>query len=412
MSVAKELFFLGVSFRTAPAAVREALSFNAAEATALFDSAKVEMPEREVVVVSTCNRTEFYLAAAPNGGVPETWLRHLRKARPQAPIFRKECHLYQMQGMAAVNHLFRVACGLDSAILGDAQILGQVKQALGDAGRRGSLGGYLHRVFDQALAVGKRARRETAISSGAAGIGSALAGLVVSRLTPRPETAPTVLIVGAGETARSITRHLSKRGAWCFLFINRTEEKARELAIQYGGNSRSWSEMETALNEADLVITATSSPQPLLRRELLEGVVRKRLPRPLLIVDAGLPRNIEPGAALELIEIDQIRGQREITLGLRQTAVPVVERNIDDELQSWAAWKASRPVEEAIKQLYLDAAHHRGELSRQVATTTVVPLDQADHMVWHSLRKVLHSHARRLRGLGPGPGRAMVTRRT
>jgi glutamyl-tRNA reductase len=409
MLESKELYLLGVSFRTAPAAVREALSFAENDLRSLLHAAVVQMPAREAVVVSTCNRTEFYLAAAPDSGAVEAWMAHLRQIRPNAPILRKECHLYQLQGTAVANHLFRVACGLDSAILGDAQILGQVKESLRIASSCGSLGRYLHRVFDQAREAGKRARRETAISSGAAGIGSALAGLVVSRHALRPDDSSTVLIIGAGETAQSITRHLTKRGSWRFLFLNRTEAKAHELANQYGGSARPWTDLEISLAEADIVVAATAAPQPLLSRHLLESVVRERSKRPLLVVDAGLPRNVEPGAQVDLIDIDAIREQQEKTRGIREAAVPAVEKIIEEELRAWISWQAARPLEETIKRLYQHATHHRREMARQLAGSNVMALDQADRIVWRSLRHTLHLHVRQLRELGTEPGKALMT---
>lgn len=409
MSASKELYLLGVSFRTAPAAVREGLSFAKREIHALLAAAKARMPEREAVVVSTCNRTEFTLAAPPESRAVEDWFALLRQIRPNTQILRKDCSLYQLQGAAVADQLFRVACGLDSAILGDAQILGQMKESLRIASVCGSLGKYLHRVYDQALEAGKRARRETAISSGAAGIGSALASLVVNRLNPRSDDPPTVLMIGAGETAQNVLRQLTKRGSWRFRFLNRTEAKADAMAKQYGGSARPWSDLKASLVDADIVVVAVSAPQPLLGRHLLEEAMRERNQRPLLVVDAGLPRNVEPGTRVNLIDIDAIREQQEKTLSIRQAAVPAVEAIIETELRQWKNWQASRPLEEAIKHLFQQAAHHRRELSRQLVASNTITADQADRLVWHSLRRVLHSHVQRLREFGTKRERDLVT---
>jgi len=399
MPETKEMYLLGVSFRTAPAAVREALSFSDAELRLLLQTARTEMPAREAVVLSTCNRTEFYLAAPPDVGAVNDWLARLRRMRPNAPILRDECHRYQAQGIDVIKHLSRVACGLDSAILGDSQILGQVRRSVAIASSSGSLGAYLQRAFVLALSTGKRARHETAIGTGAVGIGSAIADLLIGRVRLNADAPTKIFIMGAGETARNVAYHLAKRQLGRLFFANRTEVRAQEVANQYGGDVRSWAAIREAVIEADIVIAATSATQPLLSRDLLQHAKGERPQRPLLVIDAGIPRNVEPGAPVELIDIDGVREQQEKTLSVRHAAVPHVDRIIDEEVQTWSAWHSSRPIEQSIKQLYLDAAHCRREMARHVAFSRLMPLDQADRIVWKSLRQVLHIHARRLRSL-------------
>jgi len=227
MEDTKGLHLLGVSFRTAPVAVREALSFNRSQAAALLHDATAEMPGLEAVVLSTCNRTECYLAVPPDREAVANWLTYLRRVRPWAPILRSDCLCYELQDTAAARHLFGVACGLDSAILGDVQILSQVKASLQVAAESGTLGSTLQRVFSQAVHAGKRARRETPIGQGAASVGSVLAAMLAERfITQQVGDGIHILIIGAGEAARNIGQHIAKRQLGTVTFINRTDVQA------------------------------------------------------------------------------------------------------------------------------------------------------------------------------------------
>jgi len=168
---------LGVSYRSAPLAVRETLSFDADQAASLLRELATEEPELQAAVLSTCNRTEFYLMSQPAARAKDVLFGVLRRLRPYASIFQSDCRRYEHAGADAVCHLFRVVCGLDSAVLGDVQILSQAKECRNIAAQSGTLGKHLNKAFDLALALGKRARSETNISVGNASIGSAIAGI-------------------------------------------------------------------------------------------------------------------------------------------------------------------------------------------------------------------------------------------
>jgi glutamyl-tRNA reductase len=403
MGDSKDLHLLGVSFRTAPVAVRESLSFNRSEAAALLQGPVARGPELEALVLSTCNRTEFYLAAPREAGAVETMLAHLRRIRPQAPILRSDCLRYQASGAEAARHLFRVACGLDSAVLGDVQILGQVKEALAVASECGTLGSCLNRLGGQALRAGKRARAETLISQGAASIGSALAGMLSRRWQEGGMgRAPKILILGAGQIARDIGRHLSKRHVGELTFINRTAGKAEELARHCGGQAVEWSCLGQALEGTDVAIAATAAPQPILQRDLLDYLAVGRAERPLLLVDAGLPRNVEAGSALEVIDIDAIRERQETVLAQRREAIPGVEEIVEEELRAWEQWRAALPIEDAIKQLYQEAAARSREAAPKLAAPGAFTQSEAEEMIFRSFKQLLHRHVRRLRDLSYG----------
>jgi glutamyl-tRNA reductase len=376
--------------------VRETLSFNSEEAAALLRGAASDTPGLEAAILSTCNRTEFYLAS-PEGSDPvEAWLQRLRGLRPNVPILRQDCPLIRLTGATAARHLFRVACGLDSAILGDAQILRQVKDTLSLAGESGSLGNWLHHTFDQALRAGRRARAETGIGRGAASIGSALAGMLAERFDGK---SPHILIIGAGEAARNIGWHVAKRRLGRITFVNRTEERASELARHCGGEVLPWSSLRGALAYAEVVVSATSAPHPILKREMLEEIATLRLGRFPVVVDAGVPRNVEAGSCIPVIDVDAIRERQAKGLAERREAVPAVEAIVEEETLLWEQWRASLPLEAVIKALFQEVSAHSQEAAGHLASRGGLTHDHAERVVTRSFKRLLHRHVRRLRDL-------------
>jgi glutamyl-tRNA reductase len=398
MEAAKELYLLGVSFRTAPAPVREAWHFSAPDARALLRRAADAWPGWEAAVLSTCNRTEFYLAAPAGAPAVKGWLAWLRDSRPDVPPLGGRCPRYARRGWAAARHLFRVACGLDSAILGDVQVLGQVKAAWSLAAQAGTLGKFLQQTLRHAVTAGRQARAETAISQGCASIGSALAGW----LAPRCRSAALgravhVVILGAGEVARNVAHHLSKQGLGELCFLNRTEARAVELARSCAGRALPWGALTEALAGADVVIAATAAPRPVLGRALLEQVVERRPGHPLLVVDAGLPRNVEPGSPAEVIDVDALREPREAVLRQRQAAVPAVEALVEREVQAWRRWQAALPLEGLIKHLYQEVGRQCQAVAQQLAAAGSPTSERAAHVVTRSVKRLLHRHVCGLR---------------
>jgi glutamyl-tRNA reductase len=288
---------------------------------------------------------------------------------------------------------------LDSAILGDVQITSQVKEAIETARNCGSLGRYLDRTFTHALRSGKRARTHTRIGYGAASLGSALAGIIAVRCASIHHAAPVpkILIIGAGEIARDIGRHLAKRALGDLIFVNRTKSKAKSLALECNGEFLPWSWLSQALFQVDIAIAATTAVEPVLSRALLDALATERSERSLLVVDAGLPRNVEPGSLVEVIGIDSIREQQKEVLDERRSAVPHVERIIDEELKAWEQWRASLPLERLIKDLYLGVAEHSREAARSFAMETGVAPVVAEQILLRSLKRMLHPHVRRMR---------------
>lgn len=398
-----DLHLLGVSFRTADVAVREALSFDQRQAAQLLTELGGLHRGIEVLVLSTCNRTEFYLAGSEPEAI-DTLLKRLRSLRPKAPIH--SCQRYQLDGIEAARHFLRVSCGLDSAVLGDVQVLGQVREAVNTAGACGTLGTTLGRLTQHALRAGKRARTQTSIGRGASSVGSALTDLLLAH--PRTERSPTsarVLLIGAGDVARTIGRHLSKKGFTDLHVVNRSEGRAAELGRHCGAEAHPWAARFEHIRAADVVIAATSASTHVLSREDLQTVVSECGVNAPLFVDTGVPRNIDPDSAVEIIDIDGIRDRQTDALAAREASIPDVEDILERELLRFHEWSSNAHREAAIRELFEDAS-----LTTQQTTELLRSLDgsasaaaEIERIVQRSLKQLLHRHVRRLRGRSTEP---------
>jgi glutamyl-tRNA reductase len=391
--VRHSLRVLGVSFTTAPVAVRESLSYGPEAALALLGSASIEGLD-EALVVSTCNRTEFYLGVRGEADVEADWLGHVRARRPQALIAHDVCRFFHARDDDAVRHLCHVACGLDSAILGDAHIGTQLKQALALAAQAGTLGPILDQTFQHAFAVIKEAQTSTEIGRGHASLGSAVAGLVRERRGADAR----VLIIGAGVAARDIARQLSKWRVGALTIVNRTAATAEILAQQVGARAAAWRELDKELAEADVIVAATSAQAPLLTRDRLAVVGRSRAGCVPLVIDTGVPRNVEPMNGIDCVTIDDIAVRRDEALVRRQRAVPAVEAIIQRAVARWQRWRWAQPGETLLRTVFEEEAARRTELvDRLVAAGFPGQREDLDCLVRRAWRPLLKTHARDLR---------------
>jgi len=365
MALPKQIYLLGVSYRTSSVEVREALSLNASDSTLLLREMSFNRPGFEALILSTCNRTEFYLAAPHGQDVVTPWMSALKCFRPAAPIMNLECRHYRKEGVDAVRHLFSVACGLESMVLGDVQVLGQLKNSFEISREAGALGHFLNRTVSHALKSGKCARKETSISTGAAGIGSAIAGVLIARMQDR--AAPRVVILGAGDFARETGRQLKKRSVCNLVFVNRSHERAQDAARHCSGVAVHWQDLKAALLSADAVVAATAAPHVVLTRKMLNEVAAIRGGALPLVFDAGMPRNVEPGSDIEVLGIDAIRERRESALAQRQAAVPEVQGVIARELAAWQRWNLNLQLDEKIQDLCREA-RARGHKTAEILT--------------------------------------------
>ncbi|HET7488088.1 MAG TPA: NAD(P)-binding domain-containing protein [Acidimicrobiales bacterium] len=327
-----DLHVIGVSFRTAPLAVRERLALTPEGVTAALRAA-VAAGVGEAFVLATCNRTELYVVGSSRAGAVDAWHRAVvaGTADGACPALAADAR-YHRSGGAAAEHLFRVACGLDSSVLGDAEVVGQLRRAVDAGTAAGTVGPRLRRLADRVLAVAKRARATTAISAGGAGVGSAAASLVAGRVAP----GSSVVLVGAGDAASVIARELTKRLPCRLTVVNRSPERAAAVAGRFGAEARPWADLVPALAEADAVVTAVSGPSAVVTAEVIAAVRRLRPGWSPFVVDAGFPRNVEPVAGLDVVALDSVAEREQRLRAVRRAAVPAVERLVAEGLRAWA----------------------------------------------------------------------------
>jgi glutamyl-tRNA reductase len=333
------VLLLGMNHRTAAIAEREALAFSPEESLALLrDLCRTDACD-EALVLTTCNRAEFYLVGGHERRA-EQCLRALIRARRGRDLLGPGSHRYRTTGRAAVRHLFRVASGLDSMVLGDVQVLGQVKHALQLAREAGTVGPVLERLLQRALRAGKRARAETRIATGVVSMGSAAVRLLRQELGSR--SGSDLLVVGAGETGRLVATHLACEREVRITIANRGLGAAERLARAVGGQPIPLTSLASSLVHADAAIFATSAPGPVASAEMMAGVIAGRGGRRLLLIDLAVPRDVEPAAAalpgVVLHTVDDVRRVVDDNLARRIAEIPHVERIIDDELDETTRW--------------------------------------------------------------------------
>lgn len=337
-----QLLLVGMDHHTAPVAEREALALSDADAIAVLERAAACPEIREALVLSTCNRTEFY-AATEDVAAARRALRTIVHATKGHDLLAGSSSLYDRADAAVVAHLFRVASGLESMVVGEPQILSQVKDAHARARRIGATGPWLDRLFESALRTGKRARAETAIGVGVVSVASAACELArrhIDRLDGR-----SVLVIGVGETSRIAATHVTHYSPRVTI-ANRTIDRARALGDQIGATAIGLDDLPEALASADLVFTATSAPHAIVTAQAVRHAMAARADRKLVLIDVAVPRDVEaevsavPGVVLHTI--DDIQGVVDRSLAMRAHEVPHVERVVADEAARFEAWGRAR----------------------------------------------------------------------
>ena len=340
-----ELLALGVSHRTAPLDLREQLALPEGRAVGVLGELVASEQVHEAAAISTCNRTELYLVVSEPVEAEGAALGILAR---EAGIRPTELlgHLYSLRGATAAAHLFSVTAGLDSMILGEVEIQGQVKRAYELGLVEGATGPILNRVFRAALAAGKRARSETGISEKGLSIPSVAVELAQHTLGDLGSR--TVLLVGAGETAELTARALSARGVEAIFVANRHYSRAIGLAQRFGGRAVRIDELPAQMDDADIVVSSTNSPHHIIEREELELVMERRGERPLLLVDLAVPRDIEPGCrevpGVSLSDVDDVQSIAERNASGREAEARRAERLLEAEVARFESWLGSLEV--------------------------------------------------------------------
>jgi glutamyl-tRNA reductase len=315
---------------------------------------------RELVTLSTCNRVEFYAYVNPHIEDPHAALIELLSTQMESASCLE--HLYFYRGQAVVEHLGRVAAGLDSLVLGEPQILGQINNACQLAQQNKTMGPVLSLLFRTAVQAGKRARTETKISSNPASVSSvalALAQKITGNLR-----AQRVLLIGLGEIGNLTLKLLKARGVTQLAIANRTQQKAATIAAEWGGRAYSLDELPQALLAADVVISATRAPQPLLDAITVRTVMEQRQNERLVLVDLAVPRDIDPAAGditgVCLFDVDDLQNGVDEAFLARQREIPGVEAIIAEEVTAWA-----RKFEELTVEPLVATLRQRAETIRQ-----------------------------------------------
>ncbi len=402
---------VGLSFRTAPVEVREQFAGEVAELLLARLSSRSELDE--VMFLATCNRVE--VLARPKGSSDADRARALKAVREELAHHGKVSEgdlapvLYEKEGEEAVRHVFRVTSSLDSMVLGEPQILGQVKSAYDVAVAAGSLRSFLGRCVHRAFSVAKRVRSETAIGAGTVSISSVAVELsrrVFGDLDDR-----TVLLLGAGEMAEAAARSLGK-GAKEIRVCNRSLERATALAQRFGGAAAPMSALEAELAIADVVVASTGSPSFVVTREIVKRVMRARRGRALLFVDIAVPRNVEPNVHgidnVYVFDIDDLEQQVALGMEARKGEAASAEKIVEEEVTQFLHWARGLDVQPAIVAL---RAKTRGVLVSELERTLagrLKHLPEGDRaalmqMVDSATNKLLHApttHLRRAAGDG------------
>ncbi|MEX2599413.1 MAG: glutamyl-tRNA reductase, partial [Dehalococcoidia bacterium] len=394
------ILLTGLSHNSAPLALRESLSLTKEQIPKALDSLRLQGARG--VILSTCNRTEVYTVARDTEhghAVVDSFLQEqfgvdLAHVRP---------YLYSMEQDDAVNHLFRVASGLDSLIIGESEILGQVRDSYSTASHQGAAHGVLAHVFHGAIRTGRRARTETAIGRNALSVSRACVEL--ARRSLGDLSLRRALIVGVGEASRLAAQALRDAGIGTLVIANRTRAYAEELARDLDGLVAPLDELPSLMADADIVVSSTGAPDFVITRGDIESAMEHRNGRPLLVVDIALPRDVEPAAGsldgVHLYTLDDLESIAEANRRERHAEVHKVERIIDDELSNFRAWWAARGVTPTIASLRHRAESLRAaEVARTLGRIEGLSDEQVariDAMTKAMMKKLLHDPTKALR---------------
>jgi len=360
------LLALGINHKTAPVALRERVTFSPDTLDQALDSLLAQPLVQGGVVLSTCNRTELYLSVEQQENLQEQLVKWLCDYHQlSADEVRKS--LYWHHDNEAVSHLMRVASGLDSLVLGEPQILGQVKKAYADSHRGHTISSELERMFQKSFSVAKRVRTETEI--GASAVSVAFAACTLARQIFESLSTVTVLLVGAGETIELAARHLREHKVQKLIIANRTRERAQKLADEVGAEVINLAEIDARLAEADIIISSTASPLPIIGKGMVERALKQRRNQPMLLVDIAVPRDVEPEVGklpnAYLYSVDDLQAIIESNMAQRKAAAVQAETIVVQESGEFMSWLRAQSASETIREYRSQADQVRAELEER-----------------------------------------------
>ena len=385
------LFVLGINHQTAPVNLRERVAFSGDAVPAALDALRALPAVHEVALLSTCNRTELYAVTDDNGDALADWL-----ASHPDDMGDLHAYLYRHENADAVRHLFRVATGLDSLVLGEPQILGQVKEAWATARNAGSLGNQLDRLFQHAFATAKRARTDTRIGANPVSVASTAVRLAQESFARLEDS--TVLLIGAGETIELAARHLVQAKTKRLLIANRTLAHAQDLATRHGGYALALSELDRHLAEADVVISATAARDPILHKPQLAAALAARRHRPMLLLDLAVPRDIAPDVAelkdAFLYTVDDLERAIEENRRSRREAAEEAEAIVELQVSRYIETLGASTRTEPLKRLRAHGEAAKAEAlakARQQLAAGGDPQAVLDMLAHTLTNKLLHA---------------------
>jgi glutamyl-tRNA reductase len=405
------LALVGINHLTAPLSVREQLAFSGGGQRDLLGSPAAHALRREAgvgefVFLSTCNRTELYAAGQDAGQRLSHMPGRLLRLLAQGGSLEADAlavHAYEHVGVAALRHLCHVAAGLDSMVLGESEILGQVNHAHETAAQFGVIGPVLEEAFRTAVRAGRRARTETGICRRPASVSTEAVRLLADVVGDLAGL--TVLIVGTGKMGRLAGEALRDHGVRRMRVVSRTSEHAAELANQLGADALPWHQLAEAIGGADAIFCSTGAPHAVVTRELVETAQRGRPARRRTFIDIAVPRDVEPGVAelpgVDVYDLDALQERLQGNLELRRREVPAVERIVDEEVRKFEEWRHT-----AVLRPLLAGMHGRGETIRQhelermmrrLGPVTPETRQQLEAFSRSLVSKLLHEPTRRLR---------------
>jgi len=400
-----QLLLVGISHKTASVDLRERVDLQTRDLGAVLRALAERGSTREAVVLSTCNRAELYVACEETEPTRQDLVRFLSDFNEVAPS-EIAPHVYGVSDLEVARHLFRVAAGLESLVVGEPQILGQVKEAHTVAADARTAGPVLNRLFHASFVVGKRVRTETGLGSGAVSV--SYAAVALARKIFGDLAGRAVVVVGAGEMGKLTAIHMKSQQVRHITIVSRTMAHAARTAEAIGGASAApWDELDAIIGASDIVITATGAASPILTKAHIEGVMRPRRNRPLFIIDIAMPRDVEPVAGeieqVFLYNIDDLQATVRENLARRAGEVQRAEAIVAEEVERFGAWFRSRgaiPTVVALRERF--EAIRRSELERLDFKLSALPPDaraRVDEITHLIVEKLLLTPTEQLKAL-------------
>ena len=394
------LLLIGLNHTTAPLAVRERLAFSGKGLSDAVSAIQDRLPGSEIVVLSTCNRVELYLGGPQQ--IERQTVVSLLSELHQLPRADFDSHLYERRGGGVVKHLFSVAASLDSMVLGETQILGQVKQAYELSLSAKATGSLLNPLFQRAIAAGKDVLSATGLGEGRVSVASV--AVDYAKRIFETFTDKTVLCLGTGKMTKLVLQSFRPLNPGRLLVVSRDAERAQAFAAEFGGKGVAMADLDDHLVAADVIITGTAAPHPIVTRERMSKLLKRRRYRPAFFIDIAVPRDVEPGVGdlenIYLYNLDDLQRVVEASLGQRSTRVEAAQAVIDRHVAAYEKWQQQQEVGPLIDTLYQRAAAiAQAEVAR---TLEKLPDDspargQVEELAHRIVRKLLHDPVTQLR---------------